>query len=153
MKNLNDRLEALEEIARRWNLDRKVYTSYDQYNNQVSADKWTQKHGIKRGNPVTFSTSRDALDWVIEQLEDDPQLQAQIYVDDIRSLMDADDCELFDFLFPQPPSLVAFFDLRYGQDFMAEAVRMWRTRTLAGVKYNDWWTSINERLDDLLQPE
>lgn len=150
MKNLIDRISELEEIARRWNLDKKVYTSFDQYNNQVTESKFTQKTGLKRGETLTFETPSQALDFILEQLEEDPQVQAQILVDDIRDILPDEDCVIFLLLFPDPPDLRTFFDLRNGQDVATEAVRMWR-RSLSGVKYLEWWEKTNAHIDELTQ--
>lgn len=149
-QNLIDRLEELEAIARRWNLDKRVYTSFDQENNKVRKVTWSQKAGNHPGDWIEFEKPTMALDYILEEMTDDQLIRAQIGVDDLRTLMDEEDRLIFDTFFPDAPSYSTWFDLRNGQDPLPEAVRMWKTRTLAGVKYNEWWTATNARIDELL---
>lgn len=144
---LESRLENLEAIVRRWKVDNKVYESFNQHNNEVNVCTFTQKVGQKRGKPIVFETPRKALDWVKAQLG---RGGAEIILDDIRDVMPPEEVLMFDFLFPDAPDYHVFFDLRNGQDVSAVAAWHWRRRTLAGVRYNDWWAATNARIDELL---
>lgn len=150
MKNLIDRLDELEAIAVRWNLDKKVYTSYDQHNRVVTEYTWSQKLGQKRGKSIEFETERAALDWVIDRMEDDSQIRSQIGVDDIRDLMTEEDSLIFDTFFPDAPGYSTWFDLHNGQDPLPEAIRRWR-RGLCGIKHREWWEKTNTNIENLIK--
>lgn len=150
MMNTNHkaRIERLEETARRWAIDNKVYESIWMENKTAHVNTWTQKEGLKSGKPIEFETVRAALDWVIVQMTEG--IQAQIYVDDIRDIMTEDERAIFEILYFDAPKRNVMFDFRMGQDIFFEAMRLWK-HNLSGVLYREWWEIVETRLEALLQ--
>ncbi|MDL1911529.1 hypothetical protein FBQ81_12705 [Chloroflexi bacterium CFX6] len=147
-RNHITRIERLEETARRRQAENAVYELFEMDNKIVAPSTWTQKHGMKRGEPIEFETPRAALDWVMSQM--DETAQAQIYLDDVRDLMSDDERLIFDAVYFDAPDYKVMFDIRRGTDALAEAVRLWRHFTNV-VKYADWWEAVEARITALLQ--
>lgn len=147
MNAITARLARLEDTAKRWQVDNKIHESFFMDNAKVRPQTWTQKQGGRDGEWIEFETPRKAFEWVTAQLG---RGGAQIYLDDVRDIMNESERAAFDALFPNAPDYKVMFNIREGQDATAEAVRLWE-HCLSGVKYGEWWKATNARIDELLQ--
>jgi hypothetical protein len=141
------RLERLDAIAQRYRADNKTYECFWMDNNKARIETWTQKDGKKCGEWMQFDNPRAAFEWVTSQLH---RGGAVVYLEDVRDIMSDDNRAIFELMFPNAPGYEVMFNIREGQDFMAEALRLWR-HSLRGVAHVDWWKATQAHIDGLLQ--
>jgi hypothetical protein len=145
-KNQLTRLERLEETAGRWQVDNAIHEAFFMENKTVTVNTWTQKAGLKRGEPIEFETVRDALQWAMGACP-----RGQIFLDDVRDVMTDTERLAFDALYPNAPNYKVMFDVRRGTYIFDAAVRMFK-HCLSGVGHLEWWEETNARLDSMLEP-
>lgn len=146
--NHKNRIEKLEGISRRWTADNTVHEFFEMDNRTVHANTWTQKGGLKRGDPIEFETVRAALDWILVKITE--TAQAQIYVDDLRDILSDGERAAFDALYFDAPEHKVMFDVRSGTDITTEVMRLWR-HILSGIRYREWWAEVEERYRYMFQ--